>query len=115
MTTPTDVPAAPQPPQDDPTIWRVDAVLWAEIQPLLVTDGHGVPLATVLSGANRMEMKKLAALLDATVSEAPPPDERHLCLDRGHEVPCRTRAGLPVWQSPNPGVDRKPSPRRRTS
>ena len=29
-------PAAPAPPQDDPTIWRVDDVLWAELRPLLV-------------------------------------------------------------------------------
>jgi putative transposase len=39
-------------------------------------------------------MKKLAALLDATVYEAPvPPDERHLCLDRGYDyAACRETA-----------------------
>ncbi len=29
-------PAAPAPPQDAPTIWRVDDALWAELRPLLV-------------------------------------------------------------------------------
>ncbi len=31
-------PVAPRKPQDDPTIWRVDDALWAELQPLLVVD-----------------------------------------------------------------------------
>ena len=30
--------AAPQPTRDDPTIWRVDDALWADLQPLLVVD-----------------------------------------------------------------------------
>ncbi len=30
--------AAPSPTRDDPTIWRVDDALWAELQPLLVVD-----------------------------------------------------------------------------
>ena len=30
--------AAPAKPRDDPTIWRVDDALWAELQPLLVVD-----------------------------------------------------------------------------
>ena len=30
--------AAPPPTRDDPTIWRVDDALWAELQPLLVVD-----------------------------------------------------------------------------
>ena len=37
----------------------------------LLTDGKGIPLAVVLSGANRHDMKKLADLLDAKVIEAP--------------------------------------------
>ncbi len=32
-----------------------------------------MPVAVVLSGANRHDMKKLGALLDATVVEVPPP------------------------------------------
>jgi putative transposase len=30
--------AASQPTRDDPTIWRVDDALWADLQPLLVVD-----------------------------------------------------------------------------
>ncbi len=59
-----------------------------------MTDGTGVPLATVLSGANRTAMEKLAGLLDATVYEAPATgEERHLCLDRGYDYDaCRAAA-----------------------
>src|SRR5215212_4130475 len=31
-------PAAPEPTPAEPTIWRVDDALWAELQPLLVVD-----------------------------------------------------------------------------
>ena len=31
-------PATAAPGQDDPTLWRVDDALWAELQPLLVVD-----------------------------------------------------------------------------
>jgi transposase len=61
----------------------------------LLTDGKGVPLAVILSGANRHDMKKLADLLDAKVLEAPAPQEvaQHLCLDRGYDYDdCRTAA-----------------------
>jgi len=73
-----------------------------------LTEGGGIPLAVVLSGANRTDMKKLGALLDAAViavAEAMPEaeaeaetdgatvertQERHLCLDRGYAtVECR--------------------------
>jgi hypothetical protein len=51
----------------------------------LLTDGQGIPLAVILSGANRHDMKKLADLLDAVVIEVPDSKEveQHLCLDRG--------------------------------
>lgn len=61
----------------------------------LLTDGKGIPLAVVLSGANRHDMKKLADLLDATVIESPSPSviEQHLCLDRGYDYQtCRQGA-----------------------
>ena len=60
----------------------------------MLTDGRGVPLATVLSGANRTDMKKLGDLLEATVYAAPATgDERHLCLDRGYDyAACREAA-----------------------
>lgn len=61
----------------------------------LLTDGRGVPLAVVLSGANRHDMKKLAQLLDVVVVERPDPQqlEQHLCLDRGYDYDsCRQEA-----------------------
>jgi len=60
-----------------------------------LTDGKGIPLAVVLSGANRHDMKQLADLLDAKVREAPSPEavEQHLCLDRGYDYDdCRQAA-----------------------
>jgi transposase len=61
-----------------------------------LTDGCGVPLATVLSGANRTDMKKLAELLDARLLAIPDDlasDQPHLCLDRGYDyVACREAA-----------------------
>lgn len=85
-----------------------------------------MPLATVLSGANRTDMKKLAALLDATVYEAPmQPSERHLCLDRGYDyAACRETAAargylahIPAQASaaqplPPPGHPDRHPPRR---
>ena len=72
----------------------------------LLTEGSGIPLAVVLSGANRTDMKKLGDLLDArmivSLPEAAPDvgeDDtseaavRHLCLDRGYAtVECRETA-----------------------
>jgi len=65
----------------------------------LLTDGAGVPLAVVISGANRHDRKKLAELLDASLVEHEPehePDstpEKHLCLDRGYDYKaCREQA-----------------------
>lgn len=50
----------------------------------MLTDGRGVPLATVLSGANRPDMKQLGALLDARLIPAPE-IARHRCVDRGYD------------------------------
>jgi putative transposase len=58
----------------------------------LVTDGTGVPIACILSEANRTDMKKLANLLDAVVVERPD-SEQHLTLDRGYDyASCRQTA-----------------------
>ena len=52
-----------------------------------------MPLALVLSGANRTDMKKLEELLDARLIEAPAAVERQLCLDRGYDyAACRETA-----------------------
>jgi transposase len=45
-----------------------------------------VPLALVLSGANRTDMKKLGDLLDARLIAVPDAvPAPHLCLDRGYD------------------------------
>ncbi len=78
-----------------------------------MTEGGGIPLAVVLSGANRTDQKKMGDLLDAAVIAVAPEampeaeaeaegegataetrEERHLCLDRGYAtVACRETAG----------------------
>lgn len=98
----------------------------------MLTEGTGVPVACIISEANRTDMKKLADLLDArmielpVVSAAAPEDERpQLCLDRGYDydacretarahgyvphIPRRARQGQPLPAPTHP--DRHP-PRR---
>ena len=62
----------------------------------LLTDAKGIPLAVVLSGANRHDSKKLADVLAAVVVPIPlfdEEEERHLVLDRGYDTrACRTTA-----------------------
>ena len=53
-----------------------------------LSEGHGLPLALVVAGANRHDMKLLAATLDAPVVERPTPSEERpqgLCLDAGYD------------------------------
>jgi putative transposase len=65
-----------------------------------LTDGRGVPLAVVISGANRTDMKKLGDLLDAQLVPCPlvpdpadPAAGPQLCLDRGYDyAACRETA-----------------------
>jgi putative transposase len=58
-----------------------------------LTEAKGIPVATLLSGANRHDMKKLADLLDATVVEPAPTAPPQLALDRGYDYPdCRAAA-----------------------
>ena len=78
-----------------------------------MTDGAGIPLGVVVSGANRTDMKHLGALLDARLIALPDSTEgdgtegddtgadetdagtgeRHLCLDRGYDyAQCREEA-----------------------
>jgi hypothetical protein len=59
-----------------------------------------VPLATVITGANRTDMKKLGDLLDARLVPCPLPSDPadpaagpQLCLDRGYDyAACRETA-----------------------
>ena len=53
-------------------------------------DGAGIPLAMVVEGANRHEMKLLCATLDGLVIARPEPtptQPQHLCLDAGYDYP----------------------------
>jgi putative transposase len=51
-------------------------------------EGHGLPLAIVVAGANVPDMKLTAPTLDALVVERPEPtadEPQHLCLDAGYD------------------------------
>jgi putative transposase len=57
------------------------------VQRRLLTDGAGIPLAAAIDGANRHDMKLLAATLDGIVVTRPAPDADappHLYLDAGY-------------------------------
>ena len=54
----------------------------------MLTEGQGIPLAVVVAGANRHDMKLLAETLDAVVVERPEPTAtapQHVCLDKGYD------------------------------
>jgi putative transposase len=53
-----------------------------------LSDGHGLPVAIVVAGANVPDMKLTAPPLDARVIERPEPtavQQQHLCLDAGYD------------------------------
>lgn len=97
----------------------------------MLTDGRGVPVAVVPSGANRHGMKKLGGLPDAVAVERPAAPAgripaQHPCLDRGDDyVACRAAAEarasvahIPPKSSeaaplPPPGHPDRHPPRRR--
>jgi len=56
----------------------------------LLTDGAGIPLAIIIAGANRHDMKLLVATLQGIVVARPQPtagQQHHLCLDAGYDYP----------------------------
>lgn len=56
----------------------------------LLTEGQGIPLAMVVAGANRHDMKLTEATLEAIIIERPQPTAerpQHLCLDKGYDYP----------------------------
>jgi putative transposase len=58
-----------------------------------LTEAQGIPIAQEITGANRHDMKQLAALLDGTVVEPAPAAPPHLALDRGYDYQdCRDEA-----------------------
>jgi len=50
----------------------------------LLTDGRGVPLSIVVTGANRHDVSQLELVLDEIVIERPKDIEQHLCADKGY-------------------------------
>jgi len=52
----------------------------------MLVDGIGVPLAMVITGANRHDVSQLETLLDSIIIERPDIFEKpqHLCLDKGY-------------------------------
>ena len=62
----------------------------------VLTDGQGIPLAVVVAGANRHDMKLLATTLEAVVIERPEPTDetpQHVCADKGDDdAECREEA-----------------------
>ena len=52
----------------------------------MLVDGAGLPLAIVLTGANRHDVSQLEVLLDSIVIERPDIFKypQHLCLDKGY-------------------------------
>ena len=55
-----------------------------------MTEGKGIPLALVVAGANRNDMKLLGATLEAIVVVRPDPcllEPQHLCGDKGYDYP----------------------------
>jgi putative transposase len=54
----------------------------------LMSEGHGLPLAVVIAGANRTDMKLVDATLDALVIARPTPtaaQPQGVCLDKGYD------------------------------
>ena len=50
-------------------------------------DGRGVPLSIVVTGANRHDVTRVEAVLEAVVAKRPTPPQRrskHLCADNGY-------------------------------
>ena len=56
----------------------------------VLTEGNGMPIALVATGANRVDFKETKNVLDNIVIARPQPtDEKpqHLCLDKGYDYP----------------------------
>jgi len=50
----------------------------------LLTDGRGVPLSIVVTGANRHDVSQLELVLDEIIIERPDDIEQNLCADKGY-------------------------------
>lgn len=90
----------------------------------LLTDGKGVPLGLVVSGANTHDMRLVEATLRSIVVPRPKTHRRrrqHLCLDKGYDYPdvrdlvaaWGYTAHIPVRGSPRPARQSIPGYRSR--
>jgi putative transposase len=79
----------------------------------LLTDGGGIPLAVVAAGANRHDMKLLAATLDGLIVARPEPNadaKPHLTMDLGYDYQaCRIEAASRGYEVhiPSRGQERR--------
>jgi len=82
----------------------------------VLSDERGVPLAVVISAANRNDMKVADAVLDSLVVERPTPDAQHpqhLCRDKGFDYPETRQAAEQrgyIVHTPHKGLDTPPPP-----
>lgn len=56
----------------------------------LITEGNGIPLGLVVTGANRNDFKETPNVLDSIVIKRPKPtknNKQHLCGDKGYDYP----------------------------
>ena len=55
----------------------------------ILTDGRGVPIAALISGANKPDASMISDVLDAVVIRGPrgPRRPQNLCLDKGYDYP----------------------------
>jgi hypothetical protein len=78
-----------------------------------LTEAKGIPVAEDRTGANRHDMKRLAALLDGTVVEPAPTVPPHLALDRGYAYQvCRDEATARGYTAHIPPKASEAAPRR---
>ena len=49
-----------------------------------MTDGRGVPLSIVVTGANRHDVSQLELVLDEIIIQRPDDIEQNLCADKGY-------------------------------
>jgi putative transposase len=79
-----------------------------------LTEAKGIPVAVLVTGANRHDMTQLGKLLDATVVEPAPAEPPHLALDRGYDYDaCRNDAvtrGYTAHIPPKATEERPPPP-----
>jgi putative transposase len=65
----------------------------------VLTDGQGMPLGVAVDGANRHEMKRVDATLEAMMIKRPEPTAtwpQHVCLDKGYDYDA-VRETLEEW------------------